>query len=131
MRAAPAQVAVQRLAHLVLVGRGLRRSRRHRADDHPGRAVAALGRLLVDQRLLDGVQRAVRQALDRGDLAFRGPGREVAGGPGLAVDQHEARAAQPDAAAEPRPGQAQIVPEHVEQRRVRLAAHACAPRRSR
>ena len=123
VRAAPAQVAVQRRAYVGLGRRRVVAQQGHRADDHPRRAVAALGRLLVHHRLLYRVHRAaVRQALHRGDvLALGRPGREVTGGPGPAADEHEARAAQPDPAAEPRPGQPEVLAQHVEQGSVRLA----------
>ena len=48
---------------------------------------------------------------------------QPAADPGPAVDQHQARPAQPEPAAEPRPGQAQVMAEHVEQRRIRLTGH--------
>jgi hypothetical protein len=124
VRPAPAQVALKRLAYLVLVGRRIAAQQGHGTDDHAGGAVSALGRLFLDERLLDGVQRpAGREPLDRGDVrALGGPGGEVAGRPGLAGHEDEARAAQADAAAEPRPGKPQVVAEHVEQGRIRLAA---------
>src|SRR6202041_2296368 len=59
--------------------------------------------------------------------ARRGPGGEVARRPRLAVDEHEAGTAQAEDAAEPRPGQARIVPENFKQGSVRLTADG--PRR--
>src|SRR3989442_4444643 len=69
--------------------------------DHPGLAVAALGHLEVDPRLLDLVQGgAARQTLDRGDLLALGRAdRQHAGADRLAVEVHRAGSAHRDAAA--------------------------------
>src|SRR5271169_6748528 len=64
-----------------------------------------------------------RQPLHRGDPAVEGRYRQVAGRADAALDEHEARPAQPHPAAEPRSGQTQVMAEHVEQRCVRLAGH--------
>jgi hypothetical protein len=63
---------------------------------------------------------AVRQSLHGSDRSCDGRNRQVAGRADAATDEDEARPASPDPAAEPRSGQAQVVAEHVEQRRVRL-----------
>src|SRR5438309_10743116 len=69
--------------------------------DHPGLAIAALGHLEVDPRLLDLVQGgAARQTLDRGDLLALGRAdRQHAGADRLAVEVHRAGSAHRDAAA--------------------------------
>ena len=63
------------------------------------------------------------EELSPGELAH-GRHWQVAGRAGAVPDEHEARPAQPRPAAEPRPGQAQVMAEHVKQRRIRLAGHA-------
>jgi hypothetical protein len=126
VRPAAAQIAVQRLPYLLFGRGGTVGQQTGRGHHHAGAAVTALGRLLVDERLLDRMQPAVtiRQPLHGGDRAVDARHRQVAGGTGAAVDEHEARPAQPQPAAEPRAGQAQVMTEHVEQRRARLAGHA-------
>ena len=85
--------------------------------DHARRAVAALEGLLVEERLLDRVERALGgqplDGLDRlpGDAADRGD----AGAGGLAVDQHGAGPARAFAAADLAAGQAEVVAQHAEQ----------------
>ena len=63
------------------LGLGFDLQQRDRRDDHPGRAVAALERLGLEERGLDGMEAAVlREALDRDDLLARGLGdRRLAG----------------------------------------------------
>ncbi len=87
------------------LGSGLRSQQGGGRDQDAGDAVAALHGLLGDEGALQGMRLLRRaEALDRGDvLARRGPQRRVAGGHGLAVDQHVAGAALVGAAAEVRP----------------------------
>src|SRR5262249_27863491 len=102
----------------VLVGRlRLRAEQRRGAHDLAALAVAALGRVLLDPRLLERVQAARAEALDGGDglrldLAH---GRD-ARAHGLAVDVHGARAAERHAAAVLRAGEAELLAEHPEER---------------
>ena len=102
------------------LGRGFVCKQRGRRDHDAGQAIAALAGLLVEDGLLDRVQRAVaRQAFDRGDrLAGQGLDLARAGIGGLAVDQHHAGAALLGAAAEPGAAQAEIVAQHRQQRPV-------------
>ena len=96
--------------------------------DHAVDAIAALRGLLVDEgllqrmRLLDGAER-----LDGGDLGIaERADRGDAGARRLAVDQHRAGAALRQPTAELRPGEEQIVPQHVEQRRIGFGRRAVA-----
>jgi hypothetical protein len=96
-----------------------------RGHHHAGRAIATLRGLLVDERLLDRMKPvAARQPFHRGHGAADGRHRQVARCAGATLDEHEARPAQPHTAAELRPGQPQVMAEHIEQRLVRLAGHA-------
>src|SRR5579859_1234559 len=100
-------------------GVGLQEGRR--AHDLAGLAVAALGHVLLQPGLLHRVAQIGRQRLDGDDLgALGGLGRQDAGALRLAVHVHRAGAALGDAAAELGPGQAQLVAQHPEQRRVVL-----------
>ena len=119
--AAAADVAAHQLADLV---GGLRLA----FGDQPGRradlsrrAVAALERVMVDERLLQRMQRAVRrQAFDRGDLgAVLHDGQRQAGIDAPAVDQHRAGAALAVVAALLGAGQVEVVAQRVEQGRPR------------
>jgi hypothetical protein len=75
-----------------------------------------LRHLLVDPGLLNRVQLAVfGKALERGDLAFHAGARRDAGSHRDAVDDHRARAALAEPAAEPRTLKADVVAEHVQQ----------------
>ena len=83
----------------------------------PGRAVAALERVPVQERLLHRVQ-PVRagQSLDGGDLgAVQRDGEREAAQRAAAVDQHGAGTALPVVAALLRSGQAQVLTQRVEQ----------------
>ena len=125
MRPAAAQVAVQSLPYLPLGRGGTVAQQAGRGHHHAGGAVAALGGLLVDERLLDRVEpAAVRQPLHGGDRAAHSRHRQVTRRAGATLYEYETRPAQPHPAAELRPGQAQLKAEHVEQRRIRLAGHA-------
>ena len=107
------------------VGAGFSREQRLGRHDDAVDAVAALHRLLVDERLLQPAGRSGRaQALDGGDLVSRGrPQRRVAGLHRVAVDQHGAGAAVALAAAEARALQLEVVAQDVDERRVRIRAH--------
>ena len=82
---------------------------------HAGRAVAALECAVGDERLLDGVQRAVmRQALDADDVAAVGLERECgAGGNGFAIDERDAGAAHAARTADLRSLQAELVAQQI------------------
>ena len=73
MRAAAAQVVVQLVAQLLLGGIGVAAQQGLHRHDHAVEAVAALGRLAVDEGLLRGAGALARaQAFQRGDLAAHG-----------------------------------------------------------
>ena len=115
--AAAADVAAHELADFV---RGLCLALGDQPDrraDLPRRAIAALERVMVDERLLQRMQRAVvRQAFDRGDLrAIVHDGERQARIDAPAVDQHGAGAALALIAALFRAGQVEMLAQQVEQ----------------
>ena len=89
-------------------------------DQDAGQAVAALAGLLVDEGLLQRVRAAgIAQALDGGDrLPGDAPHRLGAAFLRRAIDQDHAAAALLEPAAETRAHQAELVAQHVEQRRL-------------
>src|SRR5579862_9475879 len=126
MAAAAADVVVERRGDFsarrgpVPIEQGLRR------DEDAGEAIAALPGLLVEKGLLQRV-RMFRgaQPLDRQNrLPRNGRQRLAAGFLRVAVYEHHARAALFGAAAEPRPGEAEMVAQHVEQRRIGVGRDA-------
>ncbi len=135
--AAAADVAAHQLADLVV---GLRpafgQQARGRAD-LARRAVAALECVVVDERLLQRMQRAVhRQAFDGGDLgAILHDGEREARIDAPAVDQDRAGAALPVVAALLGAGQVEMVAQRIEQgcprREVELPRHAVDGERDR
>ena len=90
--------------------------------DLPGRAIAALERIALDEGGLQRVELvALGQAFDRRDLAaFHQGGERQAGLHALAVHQHRAGAALAEAAALLRAGQMQVLAQGVEQRGARI-----------
>src|SRR5258707_1195572 len=68
---APAQVSAHEFANLRVIARMPLPNTADRRDNLPGRAVAALKPVMIDEGLLHRMQRAVgrREALDRGDGA--------------------------------------------------------------
>src|SRR5512144_1769283 len=93
------------------------REERRRAHEHPGRAVAALERVVLVERLLERGELAVpRETLDGGDAhTFRLDGQQHAALHGLAVQVHRAGTAVPRVAADMRPGEAEVVAEEVDE----------------
>src|SRR5512135_2390708 len=106
----------------------VRREEVARRQDHARRAEAALEAVLLAERLLHGVELPVRrEALDRRDLRAVGLDREHrAGLDGLAVEEHGARSALARVAADVGPGQAQRLPEVVDEEQPRLDLVAAA-----
>src|SRR5882762_6039661 len=104
MRPATAQVTVERLADFALCRLRVFCQERRGAYQDAARAVSALGRLLGEEGVLEGVQfAAFAQAFGGGNsLAHCGPHGRVACGGGMAVDQNEACTALAAAAAETR-----------------------------
>src|ERR1017187_243385 len=129
MRAAAAQMRVERLADL-RVGRvrgALEQS--NRPHDHPRNAVAALRGLLVDERLLHRMQTpGARQSLERHDAATdeRVDARRARRGR-LTVHQDGAGKALLESAAVLGGRQAEIVSQYLQERRVRLHRDELSP----
>src|ERR1700730_11335557 len=94
--------------------------------DHAGDAVAALRRLLRHESGLQRVRPLERtEAFERGDLRLpERADRRDAGAQRGAVDEHRAGAALAKPAAELGGIEAEIIAQHIEQRRVRLGRHA-------
>src|SRR5262245_29139899 len=113
------------------VGVGGRRAvveERERRHDHPRLAVAALRCVEFLPRHLNRMRAVGRYALDGQDrLADGRGGRDAAGADGAAVDVHGARTALPDAAAEFRAGQADVVTDDPQQRRLRIGIDVMDP----
>src|SRR6185295_2367579 len=92
LRAAAADVAVQRLLDLVAGGVGILLEAGDARDDEARRAEPAHQAVALDELLLQRVELAVRaQALDRADLLpLRLDGERRAGVDGPAADDHRA-----------------------------------------
>src|ERR1700755_2373387 len=101
MRAAAADVAVERFRDLGARGFRIAVEQRFGRDDDAGEAIAALPGLLVEESLLQNVRTlGAAEAFDGGHaLAGHVPDRARAGFLRLAVDQHHAAAALLEAAA--------------------------------
>src|SRR3954469_24254948 len=125
VRPAAAQVFVERLADFLLAGPLVPFEQRGRGNRDAAHAVAALGGLLVDERLLHGMEPAASaEALHGGDFLVANRGnRQVARRHGPAVDQDEAGSAEAAAAAEAGAVKAEVVAQHVEKRRVGVRVH--------
>src|SRR5258706_11893019 len=119
---AAAEVAADRLCDLVTRRTRVRVEQRLRGEQHPRRAVAALGGALFGERGLQRMQlRSVRHPLDREDLSVADLERErEAGEHRDPIDQYGARAALAELAAMLRPRERELLAEHLEQRVVRL-----------
>src|SRR5262245_44897043 len=88
-----------------------------RSHDEPGLAVAALRHLLLDPGLLDGVQPAGRETLDRHHRAAMGlADRHRAGADRYAVDVHGAGAAGRYATTKLRADEPQVLAQDPKQR---------------
>ena len=111
---APAEVAGQRLADLVVVRVGLPLEQVRRRDEQPRRAEAALDRARREERVLQGMQ-CVRESerLDGADLPAVGLHRgDETRADGLAVEPDRAGAALALLARVLRARQPEIVPQH-------------------
>ena len=121
VRAAAADIVVERLRDLGARRRRVPVEQRLGGDQDAGQAIAALAGLLVEKGLLQRVRPVgAAEPLDRRDR-FAGDGRHAAlpqDFSGCAVDQHHAAAALLEPAAESRAHQAEMVAQHVEQRRL-------------
>src|SRR6185503_10862495 len=119
---APAEVPLERLADL-LVGRiRVPLEDLRGGHDHPGRAVAALERVVLVERTLERVQLSVfGEAFDRLDLAAVGlEGEDRAGLDRAAVEPDSAGAAARRVATDVRPCQAELVAKEMDEQHPRL-----------
>src|SRR6266852_1366972 len=114
---AAADVALQRLLDLVVARARVRTQQGGRAHQHPGRAIPALERVVIAERLLERCELAVfREPFDGLDLRPVGLYREEhAALHELAVDDHRAGAAVPGIAADVAAGQIEVVANEVDQ----------------
>src|SRR4051795_10692268 len=116
---------LQRGADVRLARAGFALEQRLGAHHHAGDAVAALRGLRLDEGLLHRSRFFRRaEAFDRADLAsLEDRDRRDAGEDRLAVGEHRAGAALAEAAAELGAVQAQILAQHVEERRRAVGLH--------
>ena len=123
---AAAQIAGERLAHVLLARFRLFPQQLGQRDQHARRAEAALQAVIVDKGLLQNRQLAVgRKALDRRHLAVvRLHRKHQARARRVAVDQHRAGAAHAVLAAEMRAGEVEFVAQEIGERQPRID-HAC------
>ena len=122
MRAAAAEIGLQRGANLRLARGRLVLEQRLRAHHHAGNAVAALRSLQLDERALHrpGLFRGA-ETLERGDApAPHDRDRRDAGEDRLAVGEHGAGAALPEPAAELGGIELEVLAQHIEERRRRI-----------
>src|ERR1700730_18770523 len=123
VRPTPADVAAHRRVDVGLRRALARGEQRGRAHHLAGLAVSALGHVLLDPRLLHGMEPAApRQALDvRDTTAFHRRDRRHAGAHRGAVHVHGTGPAEGHAAAELRAGEIEILAQHPEERLCRIA----------
>ena len=123
MRAAAADIAIERGRDLRARRRRILVEQRLGRNHDAGETIAALAGLLVDEGLLQRVRASrASQSLDGGDgLAGDAPYRLAAAFLRLAVDQHHAAAALLEPAAEARAHQAEFVAQDIEQWRFLVA----------
>src|SRR5262245_60748960 len=114
----------------VLVGRrGVSRQQGRGGHDLPGLAIATLWHVQCRPGLLHRVRTGRRQTFDRDDLVggFHAPDGDRAGARERAVDVHRAGAALRDAAAVLGAGQAHLLADHPQERRVGFHLHVTRP----
>jgi len=102
----------------------------HSGEDLPWRAVPALKRIMIDERLLHRVQRAVRlgEAFDCRDIfAFRACSQGEARQNAASVDQYRARAALSVIATLLAACKADVLAKRVKQRRADVERKAIVP----
>jgi hypothetical protein len=106
----------------LLIGwRRIRGQKRADGHDHARLAVAALRHLMIDPRLLYGIQRAAAQTFDGGDFGVRrGLHRNTTTAHRLAVEMHGAGSASADTAAELCACKVQLIANDPQERRVGL-----------
>src|SRR5437764_8155421 len=122
VRAAATKVLGERSADLLLGRIACGLQERGGLHDHAVDAIAALHRLLVDERLLQRVRlRRRSETFERHEFLPRGGRhRHGAGTHGLAVEVHRARAALTQPAAEARSMHPEVIAQRIEQRHLRI-----------
>src|SRR5690242_6768645 len=122
MRTAAAEIPRQRFFDLAVGRFGIFIQQGFARHDHAVDAVATLGRLLIDEGLLNFVHLLGRaQAFERSNrFILHRAHRSDTGADGIAVHDDRACAALSETAAEFRPVQPEIVTESVEQRHIGL-----------
>jgi hypothetical protein len=123
-------MASHRRLHIVERALGIVIDECRTAHHHAGCAEAALHRIVLDEGLLDGMERlAVRQSLDGGDLTASRIERQGHAARGyLAVEPHRARRARAPIASDLRAGEVEVVAQHLDERRagIDVDAHVAA-----
>ncbi len=119
---AAADVALERVADLVLARARILGEQAHRREHHPARAVAALKRVMRVEALLQRMERAVLgQPLDRRDLVpVRLDAEQRARLHRFAVEQHGAGTARRGVAADDRSGQVESLTQDVDEQLPRV-----------
>src|SRR5262245_44296612 len=125
VRSAATEVGVERAPNLLPSWLLVARDEGGRRHDHPVRAVATLRGLRFDESLLHRMRlRSGAETFDRRDGSLcRSGERRRTGAYSASVDVDHTRAALPKSAAELRSGEAEVVAEDVEKRRIRRGGH--------
>src|SRR5260370_3578520 len=125
MRAATAQIALQKLHDFRRTGIGICLQKANTAHDHSRGAVSALERARIEKRLLHGMQAAIfLKAFNRRNWLSDGRTlRYLARAARRAREQHGARAALPFPAPVLRPRQTAVIAEHGQKRLPWRAVH--------
>src|SRR5262249_14539598 len=113
-----AEIARKRATNLLVVGMRIAVEQSSKREDLARRAVAALERVVRDERLLDGIECvSLRQSLDgRHGASLTFHRQREAAVDRLAVEQYRAGATISHLTAGLRPGQPQVLAQSVEQR---------------
>src|ERR1700722_8913776 len=126
VRAAAADVSAHGIVNIRIGWVGFLRQQRRRGHDLPGLAVSALRHVFFDPGLLHRMRRIHRKPFNRGDfLSGTARDRRDARARCLSVDVHRARAAKRHPAPELRARHVQRVPQHPEQRHLRIDINSC------
>lgn len=121
VRAAAADIALQRLNDLLIAGFGVCLQEADTAHDHSRSAVGALEGVEIQEGLLHGVKLTVFfEAFDGGDRLHYFAEQNLAGTPRRPADQDRARAALPFTAAVFCAGEAEFVAQNGEKTDIRV-----------
>jgi len=122
IRTAAAKIATHAFADLLIAVRVTFLDQADGADDLSARAKAALERVVLDERALDGMKRPLAgQTLDRRNfVSTLHDGKRKARERAPSVDEHGARAALSMIATFFRPDEPETFAQRIEQRRTRL-----------